>query len=328
MKFNNKTCIDAGTEFCPCHLAESGDCILCSQLKGEKFCDCSNWSGTCIYNEFINNNYKAKASRNEYTLNIKKIEFLEDTLVRLTVNSPHKLIMSLINPGSFVFIKGSLINNYFDFPISIEHLDIENNFFTMCIEIRGSKTKNILQLKEGGNLNIRGPYFNGVFGLDNLKKLQKSNVLIIARGIGGAPSQPVIKKLQENGNKLLIVYDSNPFQTDYFFEKTYNIEIEYMNIFDKGKLTTKFKNYFLDKLKTDIKLIHCAGADILTTEIINFLHELDLDELLLSCCNNSKMCCGEGICGSCTARYKGQIVKRLCKIQEDPRSIFKERRFI
>ncbi|MGL5765407.1 MAG: sulfide/dihydroorotate dehydrogenase-like FAD/NAD-binding protein [Sarcina sp.] len=328
MKFNNKTCIDAGTEFCPCHLAESGDCILCSQLNGEKFCDCSNWSGTCIYNEFINNNYKAKASRNEYTLNIKKIEFLEDTLVRLTVNSPHKLIMSLINPGSFVFIKGSLINNYFDFPISIEHLDIENNFFTMCIEIRGSKTKNILQLKEGGNLNIRGPYFNGVFGLDNLKKLQKSNVLIIARGIGGAPSQPVIKKLQENGNKLLIVYDSNPFQTDYFFKKTYNIEIEYMNIFDKGKLTTKFKNYFLDKLKTDIKLIHCAGADILTTEIINFLHELDLDELLLSCCNNSKMCCGEGICGSCTARYKGQIVKRLCKIQEDPRSIFKERRFI
>lgn len=38
-------CIDAGTEFCPCHLAEEGECILCSQLHGKCFCDCVNWKG-------------------------------------------------------------------------------------------------------------------------------------------------------------------------------------------------------------------------------------------------------------------------------------------
>ena len=41
-------CIDAGSEFCPCHLAESGECILCSQLQGSHFCDCLNWKGVCI----------------------------------------------------------------------------------------------------------------------------------------------------------------------------------------------------------------------------------------------------------------------------------------
>lgn len=328
MKFTKKTCIDAGTEFCPCHLAESDNCILCSQLNGKSFCECNNWSGTCIYNEFINNNYKAKTSRNEYILDIKSVEILEVNLVRIVVNAPHKLIMSLINPGSFIFIKGNLNNNYFDFPISIENLNIEKNSFSVCIEIRGAKTKSITTLKEGGKLNIRGPYFNGVFGVDNLKKIKNSNVLVIARGIGGAPSQSVIKKLKENSNNLAIVYDNNPFKTDYFFEETYEKNIEYMNIFDKGKLTNEFKSYIIEKLKDGIDLIHCAGADILTIEIINFLHELDLDDILLSCCNNSKMCCGEGICGSCTARYKGQVVKRLCKIQEDPREIFGERRFI
>ncbi|MGL4740583.1 MAG: sulfide/dihydroorotate dehydrogenase-like FAD/NAD-binding protein [Sarcina sp.] len=328
MKFTKKTCIDAGTEFCPCHLAESGDCILCSQLNGEKFCDCSNWCGTCIYSEFINNNCKAKASREEYILEIKEVELLEQNLIRLTVNAPHKLIMSLVNPGSFIFIKGDLKNNYFDFPISIENLNIENNFFTLCIEIRGAKTKSILTLKQGEKLNIRGPYFNGIFGIENLKSLNNSNAIVISRGIGGAPSQSAIKKLKENSNNISILYDINPFKNDYFFEKAYKNDVEYMSIFEKGKLTPKFEEYILKKLEDGVDLIHCAGADILTIEIINFLHKLQLDNILLSCCNNSKMCCGEGICGSCTARYKGQVVKRLCKIQEDPRKIFGERRFI
>mgnify|MGYP000921887947 CR=1 FL=1 len=48
-------CIDCGTEYCPCHLAESGECIMCSQLQGECFCDCVNWKGVCVYQELFNN---------------------------------------------------------------------------------------------------------------------------------------------------------------------------------------------------------------------------------------------------------------------------------
>ena len=56
-------CIDCGTEFCPCKLAETGECILCSQLQGEHFCDCLNWNGVCIYQELYNNGMKAKKGR-------------------------------------------------------------------------------------------------------------------------------------------------------------------------------------------------------------------------------------------------------------------------
>ena len=49
MKYEIIDCIDAGTEYCPCHLAETGDCILCSELCSKTFCDCVNWKGTCIY---------------------------------------------------------------------------------------------------------------------------------------------------------------------------------------------------------------------------------------------------------------------------------------
>ncbi|MNO98993.1 hypothetical protein D3C76_907540 [compost metagenome] len=61
---------------------------------------------------------------------------------------------------------------------------------------------------------------------------------------------------------------------------------------------------------------------------MNFLDTIKADDVSLSCCNNSKMCCGEGVCGSCTARFAGHVVKRLCKVQSDPRNIFEGRRFI
>ena len=35
MTYKEEVCIDAGSENCPCLLAESGDCITCSRLKGK-----------------------------------------------------------------------------------------------------------------------------------------------------------------------------------------------------------------------------------------------------------------------------------------------------
>ena len=59
-----------------------------------------------------------------------------------------------------------------------------------------------------------------------------------------------------------------------------------------------------------------------------YLDELERKDIDLSCCNNFKMCCGEGVCGSCTTRFSGHRVKRFCKVQANPRDIFEGRRFI
>ena len=62
--------------------------------------------------------------------------------------------------------------------------------------------------------------------------------------------------------------------------------------------------------------------------VIDFLDSLEREDIDLSCCNNFKMCCGEGVCGSCTARFSGHRVKRFCKVQASPRGIFEGRRLI
>ena len=67
-------CIDAGTEYCPCKLAESGECLICSQCQGECFCDCLNWKGVCIYQEFYNNGNKANDGRKAYDCTVEDVK--------------------------------------------------------------------------------------------------------------------------------------------------------------------------------------------------------------------------------------------------------------
>ncbi|MCI9304580.1 sulfide/dihydroorotate dehydrogenase-like FAD/NAD-binding protein [Clostridium sp.] len=323
-------CIDAGSEFCPCHLAESGECILCSQLQGNHFCDCLNWKGVCIYQEFHDNGNKAKEQRKTYTCKVSEKILYPDDILLIKFEAPHKLVIDLARPGSFIFVR-SEENVYFDVPISILESDIETNIISIMIEVRGIKTKQLLNIKAGGNITIRGPYWNGVFGLKNIGKQKNNDTLVIARGIGMAPMMPVIEKLIENGNSVTLLLDKQPFKDIYVSEwlDKLNIVPQEMNLIEKGQLSPEGKVAIKSIVKyNNISLIHIAGADILTYSIIDFLDSLERQDIDLSCCNNFKMCCGEGVCGSCTARFSGHRVKRFCKVQASPRGIFEGRRLI
>lgn len=323
-------CIDAGTEFCPCHLAESGECILCSQLQGSHFCDCLNWKGVCIYQEFYDNGNKAKEQRKVYKCKVSEKVLYPDDVLLVKFEAPHKLVIDLARPGSFIFVR-SEENVYFDVPISILDSDIETNIISIMIEIRGIKTKQLLNIEAGGNITIRGPYWNGVFGLKNIRKQKNNDTIVIARGIGMAPMIPVIKRLIENDNTVTLIVDKQPFKDIYVTEwlDKFNIVPQDMNLIEKGELSPEGKVAIKSLIKyNNISLIHIAGADILTYSVIDFLDSLEREDIDLSCCNNFKMCCGEGVCGSCTARFSGHRVKRFCKVQASPRGIFEGRRLI
>lgn len=330
MNYEIIDCIDSGTEFCPCKLAEANECILCSQMCGKKFCDCMNWKGTCIYQEFYNNGNKAKEGRKTFDCSIKEVTKLQEDLIKIRFSVSHKLALDLTPPGSYVFLRTD-DNVYFDVPISIAYSDTDADEITVLIEIRGIKTKKLTELKVGDILGVRGPYWNGVFGLKNIQNAKNGNCVVIARGIGMAPMLPVIKRLINNGNSLRLIIDKSPYEEIYVKEylDEYNLTYEEIPVLNnKGELSEEIKAVIKEEYDgKEISLIHCAGADILTYRMIEFTNSLDTN-LKISCCNNAKMCCGEGICGSCTARFKGRKVKRLCKVQTDPRNIFEGRRFI
>lgn len=322
-------CIDAGSEFCPCKLAETGECIICSQMHGKCFCDCSNWKGVCIYQEFFNNGMKAKKGRDKYSSKILSIDNYKNDLLLIKLDVPHKLSLQLINPGSYIFVCPDE-NMYFDIPISILESDSDKNIITLAVEVRGIKTKKLLDFKEGDKINIRAPYWNGVFGIKNIEKQNGTNCLVLGKGIGLAPMIPVIRRLKLQDCNVSVGIDYSSLDKEFIdeFISKYDTKNNEINLLDKGELTKECKKLIKDSLDSGTNYIHTAGADILSLRVIEFLDSLDRKDVLLSCCNNFKMCCGEGICGACTARYKGHRVKRFCKVQTDPRSIFEERRLI
>ena len=323
-------CIDAGTEFCPCKLAEAGECIVCSQLHGSCFCDCLNWKGVCIYHEFINNDSKAKEGRKTYNCLVTKRELYENDVLLIKFVVPHKLAIDLSKAGSFVFIRTNDNNIYFDVPISILESNIENNEVSIMIEIRGVKTKKLLEINENEEITIRGPYWNGVFGLSNLKNEKNNEVLVLAKGIGMAPMVPVIRKLSLSNNNINLVLDIEPYKDNYVKEylEEYKLNLINEELLDKGELSDKAKVLIKDFISKGVNYIHIAGADILTVKVIEYLDANGYENIKLSCCNNIKMCCGEGVCGSCTIRFSGRRVKRFCKLQTDPRKVFEGRRLI
>ncbi|MFT5872233.1 MAG: dihydroorotate dehydrogenase electron transfer subunit [Clostridium sp.] len=313
---------------CPCHLAETGDCILCSQLAGENFCDCSNWNGVCIYQEYVSNNYKAKESRKYYNCKILKKNKLENNIIIFTLEVSGKLVSELIHAGSYVFVRRPDTETSFDTPISIMDTDTRNNTITIAIELKGSKTKALDMLSLGDTMLVKAPFWNGILGLKNIYETKNSKCLIVARGIGQAPMIPPLKQLHANNNEIIVVLDNSPYENgfvDEYLEK-YASKVIKCNTVCRGKITEEFNNILNDLInKNDIRLVHCDAADVLNYELMKVVEEIDKN-IKYSCCNNAKMCCGEGICGCCTRKNNDRKLRRLCKMQTEPKYVLEGRR--
>ena len=118
-----------------------------------------------------------------------------------------------------------------------------------------------------------------------------------------------------SSNNVDIYVDTAPFSNNFATEylDKYGLISNETSLIDKGKLTDEGKLIISNAIKDkNIKIIHLAGADILTYSVIEYLDEINREDIKLSCCNNFKMCCGEGVCGACTVRYSGHRVKRYC----------------
>lgn len=320
------TCIDLGTDYCPCHLAESEECILCSQLKGKKFCDCNNWNGVCVYSEFCNNKCKSKNGRKTYECKVLETKLYENNILFIKFKLSRAMAFELIKPGSYTFIRYAN-EGYFDTPISIMDTNPEEEWGKIIVKISGVKTKNLLNLKKDEYLKLRGPYFNGIFGITELNKLSNEKVLLIGRGIGLAPILPVLKKLSKDNNKITLLRDNGEFDEDFINIELnrYSIKIENGSFIENGEITNWAKEKIKQFIDNEGRHIHIGGADITTYKVIEYLDKINKNNIELSCCNNFKMSCGEGICGACTIKYTGDRVRRYCKYQTDPRTVFKGR---
>ncbi len=308
-------CVDAGSEYCPCHLAETKDCIACSQLRGEEFCDCQ-WNGVCILNEYVNNMRKVNFRKEYYEGYIIEEQELEENLVFIKINTDKNLINKLKEPGSYIFIRGVDDQHYFETPMVVFKIDSEDSFCIVYQKV-GCKTKKI-----GRNFKIaiKGPYWNGILGSKYLKNIANEKCLIIARGIGQSSILLPIEKLISNNNSLLVLLDKGKLDSLYsydYIKSLNNIIIKEINIFE-----VEGDEYISNILKEEnIKLVLSAGSNMLHRTISNKLKQLDKKPYFLTS-NNGPLCCGEGVCGSCTMKTIDGSRVKLCKTLITPNRLY------
>lgn len=321
MPYESVDCIDAGTDYCPCYLAETNNCLICSQLQGKQFCDCVNWKGVCIYQEYMWNGASRKELRENISVPVIESIAVNDKAQFFRIKVSKTLARELNQPGSYIFMRGEDYPEYFDVPMSVMDSNEINENVDLLVQIRGVKTrvlKNELKM-----LNIRAPYWNGIIGIKNIKKTANKNCLIVARGIAQAPSVLVAKKLIHAKNNVTVILDKGSSDTTFsrkYFRDLGCIIIE-AEILENKQFSEEAAFLLKGIIKNqDIAFVFSGGSDIVHKGVMEIIKQYD-KEIPFACTNNESICCGEGICGACSVRLRDGRRIKTCKAQINPDEI-------
>ncbi|MDO4545422.1 MAG: hypothetical protein Q4C25_04630 [Bacillota bacterium] len=359
MTYINTLCADVGTVNCPCPLAETGDCLICSRLSGKEQCDCG-WAGVCIYNEYIQNDSIIRNRRqNGETPILKKTWYGSDLLV-LVLKVTKGFALKAAQPGSFVFLKAKGKSDFSNVPVSVMRADPERGRLYLALKIISGKTKSIAE--EERSLILRGVYRNGLLGKGTQGIVEDAGIrkgtqgivegagirkgdrqgsgidadrrrwLIVTKGVGFAPAANLIRWADGKVDLDLLI-DTEKVNEEIIMDHMQElIQNGGMNVrIEKGSLAQMTEAFGKERSKKRKALL--AGkydADqydriiLLTSDyyiktLAEYM-EIPAEKLVFS--NNFRMCCGEGICGACGQIDETGCVSKMCKCKTaNPREL-------
>lgn len=308
---NNIDCIDSGTENCPCYLAATGDCLICSRLQGKEYCDCL-WKGVCIYNEFIQNNKEINNPRKDFISKIvSKKQYLDDLYV-ITLDVGRGFALKAAIPGSYVFLQAPNYKNYYQTPISIMHSDTENGLITVLIKSISAKTKALCAQED--KLIIRGVYRGGISGMSKItgrfsRIIPNSKVLILTKGVGFAPAINFLAWAGKDTETEIII-DNDKICSHLIWDYLQPSTVDKILI---ESLQECLDLFLAEKMKQEnYSAVVILASDYYIEEARKMIMELPEPPAFVYS-NNANICCGEGICGACSCVDPDGTLHKKCK---------------
>lgn len=295
VQHNLTGCIDAGTKHCPCRLAESGDCIICSRLQGKEHCGC-RWQGTCIYNEYVQEGFRMAGQRESCRYKLLEKKMYGENLVVMRVAVPGGFAQEASRPGSFVFIKAAGAEVFFYTPVSIMRADYDGRFIELAVKISGPKTRSLSQAE--GWVDIRGVYHNGLLGAGKLLVRKPQKVLCLSRGLGVAPVMNY-SRWAAGKDRIDFIIDRGDICKDFWEEYC-------------GSCCGNCAEY--RNLPMELSFREMDGYDVIILSASDYYQrEIFIPESKKVLSNNHPMCCGEGICGACVCVDGDGTGYKMCK---------------
>lgn len=315
MRILTERCIDVNSAYCPCMLAEMNHCVMCSQLQGGANCICE-WSGTCVLYEKLwqGSARPQKAKRIEEITRFSAAVAVGEKTIAASFSVSQELARLLDKAGAFVFLRRADDEQFYHFPVGV--MAVDGIVVTVAIEAVGTKSKRFLR-DTSAEIVVRGPYYNGLFGQPWLTALKKERALLLAGGIGQAPSLAVAKELVRGGNDITAILAGGKVGRIFAGEELRRMGVEVVEVSSMRRDGIPLLRKILKK---GVDFIASCGSDNQHCGIIAILNEMELN-LPMAATNNAVMCCGEGICGSCHQKMADGRVVKLCKVQADFRQL-------
>jgi len=308
------SCIDLHSPFCPCILAETNHCILCSHLKGQSTCDC-NWAGVCILYEkywqpkICTDEKPTVRIEVETTISRRELIATNTHLLGFTVNE--SLAAELGKTGSFVFLKQPSDPEFFHFPVGV--MKVNGRMVEVVIEDVGPKSKRLLT--GGEQIVVRGPYYNGILGQPWIDNITCGTIILVVGGMGQGPALAIGTKLLANQNNVIAIIA--PGKTEKIFIGQELRELGAM-VYAVDSLRRSGMGILgrLFEAGEKIDLVVSTGPDEQHYGVIAAMQCASVN-IPMAATNNATMCCGEGICGSCQREAVDNRTLRMCKVQTD-----------
>jgi sulfhydrogenase subunit gamma (sulfur reductase) len=235
------------------------------------------------------------------------------------------------NPGQFLEIS---IMGVGEAPITICSIRNQKGLIELCVRSAGRITSAINRLDVGSLLGIRGPYGNGF----PMKKMEGSNLLLVAGGLGVAPLRSVLQYSLKNRAKYkhitffygIRTYDTMLFRDEFnnllaegerlgckFFlsyedpkdRQCLMLEAEHIEKCMCGVVTKLFER--IEMSPKDTYAIIC-GPPIMYKFVVQELTRRNLPPERIFMSLERRMRCGTGKCGNCIMG-DGASIKYVCK---------------
>lgn len=355
MTYFNPICADVGTRNCPCPLAETGDCLVCSRLSGARECSC-RWAGVCVYNEYMQNGSMVRTKRKARSTGILQRLWQGDDLLMLQLRVPRGFALEVSRPGSFLFLKPPGAPEMTSVPVSVMAADVEHESLWVILKIISAKTKALAACEDF--LEMRGIYRSGLLGKGAAGMLDlhdpgisvRKRWLILTKGVGFAPAVNLIRWA---AGRIDIHVIADPEKVgDDVIRQQFRAWRPEGHRSEGGRFRLEFQS--LAKLleqpaaasplqQTDSITTAPPATALHTSDSHDpdlnapCLQQTDYDRIFLLAsdyyikrlsavmkippeklvfCNNFHLCCGEGICGACGHVDAEGNLRKMCKCRE------------
>jgi len=190
-------------------------------------------------------------------------------------------------PGQFIML---WLPGVDEKPFVVSYQNI--NEFGITIEEKGNFTKKISKIKPGTKVGIRGPYGNGFTPVNSS--------LIVAGGLGMAPSLSLLKKIKNStiiqgakSKEHLLYLGNNDLMMNLIKNKNRIIYCTDDGSYGIHSFTTDALKEVISK---KIKTVYACGPEIMIKKVFEICEK---NKVKCQASLERMMKCSIGICGSC-----------------------------